>query len=243
MRAFLLLLLIFTTATRPIFAQTDLDRLAQTVRAGSVEEKRDALYKLRNMATEEASRAAVPALKDASEIVRATATHSVLHIPGAECAALLLPLLGEKKSPYVREETAYALGKTGSPTAVEALLKVLNKDKKAEVRGAAAFALGLIGDARAVESLFAALKHKNRFVQRSAARSLGQINDANAVPALVAVLNDDKRHSDVRREAAVSLGHIGGVLARSALQAQQNSPDELLANTCREALTPLLKTQ
>ncbi len=197
----------------PLIAQSEIDRIAEELgfekklKFGTIEEKRDALYRIRNVNTADASRIAVIALNDSAEIVRATATHSILAIPHDEAAQILLPLLKDK-SAYVREETAYALGKTGSKLAADSLILLLQKDKSDEVRGACAYALGLIADEKAFDSLVKALNKKNDFIQRSAARSLGQIGDKRAIPFLEKIANDAKRHDDVKREASDSLKNL-----------------------------------
>jgi len=144
----------------------------------NIERKRDALLELRNYRTANASRIAVSALKDSSEIVRATAAFAVIFLPPDEAVRNLLPLLGDKK-PLVRREAAYALGKVGNPNAVNPLLLITQKDKIPEVRNAAVVALGEIGDAAAVSELIKFLQRKpqskEEFMRRSAARSIGQI--------------------------------------------------------------------
>jgi HEAT repeat protein len=202
---FALLCVAFAVFALQLFAQqTEFEILTKQINSGTIEEKRDALYRIRNLNTEDASRIAVPALKDLAEIVRVTATHSILAIPSEEAAQILLPLLKDK-SAYVREDTAYALGKTRSKLATDSLILLLEKDKSDEVRGACAYALGLIGDEKAFDSLVKSLKRKNDFIQRSAARSLGQIGDKRAIPYLETIVNDAKRHDDVKREASESL--------------------------------------
>ncbi len=146
--------------------------------AENIERKRDALFQIRNMQSEEASRTAIPALKDSEEIIRATAAFSVIFLPKPEAAQILVPLLRDK-SELVRRETAYALGKVGNPDAINALVNILRTDKSLEVRAASAIALGEIGDASAIDELLQILrrrqKSKDEFLRRSAARSIGQI--------------------------------------------------------------------
>jgi HEAT repeat protein len=160
------------------FAQDDLGYLAQRVNHGNTEQKRDALFQIRNLETAEASRVAVPALRDSSEIVRATAAYSVIFLPSDEAAQVLLPLLKDK-SPFVRKEASYALGRTRSAQAVRPLIEILQNDKILEVKGAAAVALGETGDAAAVEALVKILQKNStedeEFLHQSAARSIGQI--------------------------------------------------------------------
>lgn len=155
----------------------DLTRYSEMIRDGSVEVKREALFQIRNLRSPEASRLAIPALKDSSEMVRATAAASVVFLPSAEAASALIPLLGDKDE-FVRREAAYALGKVGDPSATARLIQVLNSDKSLEVRAAAAVGLGGIGDVTAVAALSSILtsppKEENEFVRRSAARAIGQ---------------------------------------------------------------------
>jgi len=161
-----------------VFPQTELEFLAEKITRGSTEQKRDALFQIRNLQTAAASLLAVPALQDRSEIVRATAAFSVIFLPPDEAARNLVPLLADKK-PLVRREAAYALGKVRSPQTINPLVRVWRKDKIPEVRNAAILALGEIGDAAAISELVVILQRKpqskEEFLRRSAARSIGQI--------------------------------------------------------------------
>lgn len=229
------------------FAQTNLEALAEKIRTGNVEQKRDALFQIRNLESAETSRAALPALRDPAEIVRATAAFSVIFLPRDEAAQNLLPLLQDKFE-LVRREAAYALGKIGNSSAVKPLIEILQKDKISDVRNAAAIALGDIGDAGAIDALTQILQQKpsdkNEFLHRSAARSIGRIAQNNksipafrsAVGALIQILQDPKAQPDVKREAAFALGAIGDESAISILEANLNNKDYYLAAICKEAL-------
>lgn len=159
-------------------AQIESDILIEKISRGNTEQKRDALLEIRNLRSESASRIAAPALTDSSEIVRASATFSVIYLPKNEAVRNLVPLL-QDKSALVRRETAYALGKVGDSQAVNSLLQILQKDKVLEVRNAAIVALGEIGDAAVIAELTKILQRKpqakEEFARRSAARSIGQI--------------------------------------------------------------------
>jgi HEAT repeat protein len=173
---FAILCLVFLCAEN-IFAQ-DFETLAEQIRSGSSEQKRDALFQIRNLRTAEASRFAVAALNDSDEIVRATAAFSVIYLPKDEALARLAPLLRDK-SELVRRETAYALGKIQNSAAVNLLIQTVQKDKIQDVKNAAVVALGEIGDAAAIDALAQILtrrpKEDEEFFRRSAARSIGQI--------------------------------------------------------------------
>ena len=219
-----------------------------------VEERRDAVMKLGAMRLAAASRAVIPALQDGTAIIRATAAKNILSIGGEESAPYLLPLLNDKDE-FVRRETAYALGLTRSRSATAALSELLLNDKEDGVRGAAAVALGHIGDEAAVIALVGTLapelsapakkkqkREPNVFVLRAAAVALGQIKSRAGTAALISALNNEKLPSDVRREAARSLGQIGDPSAVPALRAASTATDPFLSEIAHQALRKLSRS-
>ena len=237
--------------------QLAIEKQRQRLSSAEIEDRRDALMKLRALQRPEASRVALSALNDPAPIVRATATAAVLWLPAAESVVALLPLLSDKEE-FVRQHAAYALGLTHSRSAVAGLIELLT-DKKDSVRGAAAVALGQIGDASAVTALAAVLnpqaglapskkgqkskREQNPFVLRSAARSLGQIRNRAGVPALIGVLLDDKAEADLRREAASALGEIGDASAIPALRDVTTAGDPYLAEAAHQALRRISRSR
>lgn len=153
-------------------------RLTRQIASSDFEQKRSALFEIRNLRSEQASRLALPALKDFDEMVRATAVTSVTFLPKAKAVNAIAPLLDDR-SAFVRREAAYALGTVGSANASLPLLRLLQKEKIYEVRTAVVSALGSTGDPNAVVLLIAVLKQRPKddedFLRRSAARSIGQI--------------------------------------------------------------------
>ena len=122
-------------------------------------------------------------------------------------------------------------------------------DKEDGVRGAAAVALGHIQDEAAVIALVGTLapelsapankkrkREANVFVLRAAAVALGQIRSRAGTAALISALNNEKLPSDVRREAARSLGLIGDPSASSALKAATTASDPFLAEIAHASL-------
>jgi len=222
-------------------SQRAIERERHRLASSETEERRDAVMRLGWMKRPDSSRVAAAALKDSSEIVRATAATAVLSLPAEEAAAVLLPLLQDKKE-FVRQEAAYALGQTRSRTAVTGLIVALEKDKYPSVRGAAAVALGLIGDQDAASHLAEQIdrrrkkKENNEFVLRAVARSLGQIKHPIAVPALINLMADKSASDDVRREAARALGLIGDPAAVPALRSMLAAGDPYLSRLAYEAL-------
>ena len=219
--------------------QLEIEKQQQRLDSGDAEERRDAVMRLGVMRLAAASRAALPALKDASPSVRVAAAKSILSIGEEESVVALLPLLSEKDE-FVRREAAYSLGVTRSRNATAALTERLLKDKEDGVRGAAAVALGQIADEAAVVPLVEALQRdRNEFVLRAAATSLGQIGSRAGTPALISTLTNEKLASDVRREAARSLGLIGDASAEPALRAASTAADPYLSETAFQALKTL----
>lgn len=231
--------------------QAEIEKHRQRLTAGDVEERRDAVMRLGNLHVSEASRAAMPALSDPSPVVRAHAAKAILSVQPEHAVAALLPLLKDKDE-FVRRETAYSLGLTRSQSATSALSQLLLTDKEDGVRAAAAVALGNIADEAAVISLVGTLapelssgtngkrkREQNVFVLRAAAVALGKIKSRAGTAALVSVLNNEKLDSDVRREAARSLGLIGDPSAAGALRSASTASDPYLSQLAHEALRKL----
>ncbi|MGI8918281.1 MAG: HEAT repeat domain-containing protein [Pyrinomonadaceae bacterium] len=228
--------------------QMEIEKQKKRLNSLEVDERRDAISRLGALHHPHASRAALAGLKDSAAIVRVTAAVAVLYLPAEESAASLLPLLTDKDE-FVRQEIAYALGKTRSRTAASSLSELLVREKKDGVRGAIVVALGDIGDESSVVTLAQVLrpelaapatkksskKKENLLVLRAAAHSLGQIRNRAAVPALLAALQDREEENDVRREAAVALGLIGDKSALPALNGLSDADDPYLSRAALEA--------
>lgn len=228
--------------------QLEIEKQKNRLNSLEVEERRDAISRLGALHHPEASRAALAGLKDSAAIVRVTAASAVLYLPAEESAVSLLSLLNDKDE-FVRQEIAYALGKTRSRTAAASLGELLVREKKDGVRGAMIVALGEIGDESSVVSLAQVLrpelatppakkrkkKKENLLVLRAAAHSLGQIRNRAAVPALLAALQDQEEENDVRREAATALGLIGDKSALPALNGLSDADDPYLSRAAIEA--------
>jgi HEAT repeat protein len=231
--------------------QLNIQQQQQRLSSSDPEERRDAVMRLGTMQLEAASRVALPALKDPSPAIRATATKAILAIGGDESASVLIPLLTDKDE-FVRRETAYALGLTKSRTATAPLSERLLNDKEDGVRGAAAVALGHIADEAGVVALAGVLapelsapakskrkREQNVFVLRAAATSLGQIGSRAGTAALISALSNQNFPGDVRREAARSLGLIGDPSAEPALRVATTSSDPYLSEIAHKAIRRL----
>jgi HEAT repeat protein len=232
---------------------SDIEALGARLSSANVEERREAVMQLGLMKRPDASRIAAVALGDPAPGVRAMAAQAVLALPADQAAALLLPLLRNKKEKeFVRREVAYALGQTRSRAAVQGLIAALETDKEASVRAAAAIALGQIGDSSAVPVLVQTFsrrrapggflnritrqREENEFVRRSAIHALGQIGDSSALPDLIEALTSERAEADVRREAAQALGQIGDPAAIPALRGALEAADPYLSRAASDAI-------
>jgi len=123
---------------------------------------------------------------------------------GGDAANFLLAALRDE-SAAVRSNAAGALGKIGTPEAVQALVNAL-RDENADVRRYAAGALGKIGTLEAVQALVSASRDENVVVRRIAAWALGMMKAGTpeAVQVLVSALRDES--AAVRVTAARALG-------------------------------------
>lgn len=234
--------------------QLEIEKQRMRLSSPDVEERRDALMRLAAMHNPDASRVALLGLGDAVAIVKVSAAGAILALPGDESARSLIPLLSDKDE-FVRQETAYALGKTRSRFAVAPLVEVLLNDKLDSVRGAVAVALGEIRDETAVAPLASVLnpqlgleatkpspkkkKSENPFVLRATARSLGQIGSRAGLPALIHTLQDEQGEADVRKESAIALGAIGDPSALPALREALTAPDPYLSRSSQEAISKI----
>jgi HEAT repeat protein len=235
--------------------QLEIEKQRMRLGSSEVEERRDALTRLGSMHSKHASRVALAGLADEAAIVKVSAAEAILSLPGDEAARSLIPLLSDIDE-FVRRETAYALGKTGSPLAVAGLTERLLNDKIDDVRGAAAVALGQIRDETAVTPLASVLypqvglvqskrkqkkkRPENPFVLRAVARSLGQIGSRAGLPALLHALQDDQGEPDVRRESATALGAVGDSSALPSLRDAVTAPDPYLSRAAHAAIQKIM---
>lgn len=102
-------------------------------------------------------------------------------------------------------------------------------------------ALGNIVGRQAVDSLIAIFIdiNQNTIIRCAAAKALRKNGDDHAVGVLISRMNDKGEHPDVRFEAALALGQIGGAQAAKALSGAMNSGDARISLAARWALADL----
>ncbi len=147
------------------------------------------------------------------------------------------PLIAALKSrdPFVRRQSAEALGEIGDPRAVEPLMDLLS-DPDSLIRRHAVKALGNIKDLRAVDLIAGILTNAGEqwYVRSTAAEALGRIQDPNALEALITVLMDP--HWNVRSQSATALGSLGDRQAVEPLVSALKDQDAAVRGSAAEAL-------
>jgi HEAT repeat protein len=137
----------------------------------------------------------------------------------------------------VRLATARALGRIGDPQTIPFLIRAFEDGDK-RVRRRVASVLGLLRDPAARKTFVSQLKAADAEGRRDAVRGLsyqlkrGDISPEEALALLLGALRDTD--SEVRREAAQTLGWVHGAQAATALaEALKDSDSKVRANAAR----------
>jgi len=180
--------------------------------------------------------------------VRSEAAYALGEAGDDLAARPLIQTMQKDSSDPARSAAAAALGKIGDVFAADALSAILQKKPRGtdeNLRRSAARSIGQIAQIirtgkKRVETPqnFLPEKYKDRKPDAEPVTS-SFLSFRNAVPILISVLLNRKEVDDVRREAAFALGAIGDISARPALSGYLSSPDNYLAEICREALLKL----
>ena len=184
-----------------------------------------------------------PLLNDKMEFVRGEAAFALGEVGDSSATAALLRIL-EKDSRFVKAAAATALGKIGDISAVGPLADTFRAKPNEEnefLRRCAAHAIGLI--AESVRKLERTVTTPENFLPDKYKKGVSQprvsvrfAGFSSAITTLVGVLHNEKEADDTRREAAFALGAIGDLAAVPELRMHLNSPDNYLAEICKEAL-------
>ncbi|MEO6458048.1 MAG: HEAT repeat domain-containing protein [Chloroflexia bacterium] len=144
--------------------------------------------------------------------------------------AEIIAVLAETDHPDVRAVLCYGLGRRCAIEAVPVLIDCLH-DPDGRVCTEAAEALGNIGDPRAGPVLFEQFCGPTKCSENLLAYALGAVGYRPAIPKLIEALADP----DLRGSATISLGSLGVVEAKAALQ------DALNNETDSESVRKLIK--
>lgn len=118
-----------------------------------------------------------------------------------------LPSRDDRKSSYVQETAAYALGLMRDKRAANELLQVVNDSSGLPVRLAALTALGELGDHRATEPLLQILGGRDHGAKLTAAQALVNMGKPRPTQQLFLLLKDEDHYTE--QAAAYALGQIG----------------------------------
>ncbi|MBN1342504.1 MAG: MFS transporter [Phycisphaerae bacterium] len=144
--------------------------------------------------------------ESASPSRRSRALRSVRHGDGNVVLTDVAEAL-EDPDPGVRREALLALGRIGTPEAIELLIWYLHEPDR-QTRSASAEALGASGSTDGTIPLVTALQDDDGEVRRAAANALGNLADHRATDTLLRVL-DREEDGEVLIGAASALSRIG----------------------------------
>ncbi|MBN1375793.1 MAG: HEAT repeat domain-containing protein [Dehalococcoidia bacterium] len=106
-----------------------------------------------------------------------------------------------------------------------------------DIKASAIFAMGATCNPRWLQLLFDEMQSEHAEFRFEAARAIGEIADEEAVPHLIRLLDD--KDPEVQEAATMSLGKIGGPLAKSTLQKLSKSADIRIKDAAKAALIEL----
>lgn len=204
--------------------------------SGNPDERLDAVLTISNFNQPENGPLLESALNDSYPEVRAAAIAGLADLGDARYVQPIGALIEKDKSPLVRQQCAYALGRFDDPAAIPYLLKDL-RDKEPEVRGAAVLSLEKKHDPSAIGPLIQALGDNSEFVRCEATLALASnsAGTTEALPLIIKLLRNDKSNT-VKAAAAQALGIIGSAEAIPALESTSRSFDPYLSSAAITAL-------
>lgn len=146
----------------------------------------------------------------------------------------LLSLVADEQQPIQQRACIEALGYSSRP-GVDDIIQAAYLSVDEAFRHSSLIAMGRSANDRWIDNIMAELVSHSPELRAEAARATGQLEIRLAVSSLFELLDDV--NDEVRKNAIWSMGQIGGIRAREALEALQNSDiDEGLNAHVEEAL-------
>lgn len=224
---------------RPVVAQRAIATLAQNgnkslralkstlQKSESVEARRNSVWSLSRIGTEDAQKILRLALVDKNNSVRQAAVYAVGSNHDKNAAEILQSILTQDSEASIRREAAAALGRIGNAKSVPSLLTALEEKNDAFLTHAIIYALIQINDPAATKQ---GLGSEKALVQRGALLALEQMKNSKLsreeiVPLLAA------RNFDVQKTAFIIAARRNGLTAETVQTlkswlAQPNLSDE-----------------
>jgi HEAT repeat protein len=177
----------------------------------------------------------IQAMQDEDAKVQIEAARALGKLNNTSAIEPLIQALGDDDE-GLRNEVAAALAKMGGP-AVGPLIAVLQDNDSKE----AAWALGEIGDARAIEPLLQAFKGDDGGTRTEVVAALVKLNATSDVSIFIQILKNPNEKRDLRLDAALALGELGDIKARSTLLEAMADKDTMIQMNAAKSLTKLGK--
>ena len=179
----------------------------------------------------------VAQLEDEAPVHRQRAAQALGYIGDESTSPALADLLADPSN-QVRFSTAAALATMGRSQGIEFLFEALRNTDAILRANAVKFLTDVQRQSGAVESqLIAALRAEDSLARAGAAQVLGQARVQSAFTALLATTLDEV--ADVRANAAIALGHIGGDQSRAQLEKLRRDSDSTVSYYAEWALGQL----
>ncbi|MFM0393405.1 HEAT repeat domain-containing protein [Paraburkholderia phytofirmans] len=189
---------------------------------------------------------ALHALTASEDLVRLEAVSVLGWLKSERALGPLTSIAAQDPNAAVRRAAIGALGIGAASTedTVAALLGAL-RDAAWQVREEAAATLGKLRAAAARDALLDALHDDYWQVRLQAVRALGKLRDASTSTGTSTAVASLLTHaiSNLRKEAALSLGELGDAASLPALRAAATDPDPEVRKAARIALTQIESTQ
>lgn len=175
-------------------------------------------------------------LDSAYESDRAFAAEVLGKIGGVQAVFPLIEASNDQNY-TVRAAVATAFGQLKDPIVFPQLIQLL-RDKSYIVRSNALKALYDLNDRKACKSIIRLLNDPHSNIREGAAFVLGSIGDASVVPSLLAVLERNGQ-DNVKINALISLGKIGGVDVFEPISSALKNPNTSVVEAAAESLGSL----
>lgn len=164
----------------------------------------------------------IKAMKDPNAEVRALTAETLGYLGSVKANPILLEALSDT-DPNVRAEAVWALGELGLQESMPNIVNTL-KDTDKAVKWNAVEALEKLANIQTIEPLLDAINDNDKFVRRKIALVLSKmrVNNEPILDLFIKLLNDED--SQLRKQAANTLGQLGNVNAIKPLIDTLNDP-------------------
>lgn len=156
----------------------------------------------------------------------------------AAIESALLTIIHNPKEPLeLRRRAVESIGFSGNPD-IQAVIRDAYEDDHSDMRMSAIVAMGRSADRRWGKIIMQELMSEDRMMRHEAVRAAGELELQEATDLLARIL-DYEDDLDIRRDAVLALGKVGGKGAKAILEHIIASEDEDLFDVAQDAMEEL----